>query len=190
MFELHWNSLLSKRWLRVLVQRPKLVLKTAMLWKKKNLLNKCHQWSSNSLLNSATSNQGCIISHQQPPPSLSVSPSPPWLCLRWEEEIWCHACLPSAVRPLTHTSAHAHTDKRYLQYNYFHDSSDASPSLSIIRLLSHVTLYIYIYMENWGIWSTIINPHSAYILEDPTAAIPEKSQVIFSEFWMWKVIKI
>lgn len=153
-----------------------------MLWTK-TLLNKCHQWSSNSLLNSATSNQGCIISHQQPPPSLSFSRSPPWLCLRWEKEIWCHACLPSAVRPLTHTSTHAHTDKHYLQYNYFHDSSDASPSLSIIRLLRHVTVHIYI--ENWGIWSTIINPHTACILEDPTAAIPEKKSGDI--FWIWNV---
>lgn len=51
------------------------------------------------------------------------------------------AC-PRLSSPLTHTNTHTYTDKRYLQYNYFHDSSDASPSLSIIKLLRRVTVYI------------------------------------------------
>lgn len=50
------------------------------------------------------------------------------------------AC-PQLSSSLTHTNAHTYTSKWYLQYNYFHDSSHASPSLSIIKPLRRVTVY-------------------------------------------------
>lgn len=76
----------------------------------------------------------CSYAEDLMPNSLLLSLSHP-LSLCREEGMWCHACLPSAVKP---SNTHTHT---HIIYNCIHDSWDTSPSLSIMKLLRHVTVY-------------------------------------------------